>query len=563
MKKISFKAAAVGLAMTMLLCSCGGNAAEGTTAEITEETAATTAEEPQYSYPYEHELRIIDDNYRNYYEVFLYSFYDSDGDGIGDINGLISKLDYIENMGFNGIWLMPIMPSTTYHKYDVVDYFDIDPQYGSMEDFERLVAECDSRGIKLIIDMVLNHTSEKHEWFTTAVKALKTPSCGAAEGEPCLSETPCIDHCKYVNYYNFTPEKPTGGTYYRAGNSDYYYEAIFWSGMPDLNLADENLRRNIEEIAKFWLDKGVGGFRLDAAKEYYTGSVEKNVEVLKWFNDYCTSVDPDCYIVCEVWDSFMSYTKYYESGVDSTFAFTLADSDGKISKVLNYDGADNSAKSFAEAMVTIEKRISSFNPDGIDAPFLSNHDLPRAAGFLRNDPDKIKMAAGMILTMHGSPFVYYGEEIGMAGSGKDENKRAPMYWSDENTEGITFTPPGMERQENKFEPWDKQSADENSILNYYRRALRLRNENPCIARGTSQVIYLSDMDTAAVKRTWGDEELIILYNISDEEKNVADDILALDTLQIRGYITAEYGREVTLDTSVSMPPYSIVLLEKK
>ena len=114
------------------------------------------------------EKQVIDDNYRTWYEIFVYSFYDSDGDRIGDLQGVISKLDYVEELGFNGIWLMPIMPSPSYHKYDVTDYKAIDPQYGTMEDFEKLVQECDKRGIKLIVDLVLNHTSSEHPWFTAA-----------------------------------------------------------------------------------------------------------------------------------------------------------------------------------------------------------------------------------------------------------------------------------------------------------------------------------------------------------------------------------------------------------
>lgn len=131
------------------------------------ETTTESAVQP-ILYEYEQELNIIDDNYRNYYEIFVYSFYDSDGDGIGDLNGVIEKLDYVQEMGFNGIWLMPVMPSTTYHKYDVTDYYGIEPEYGTMEDFERLVEECHKRDIRLIIDFVMNHSSSKHPWFLEA-----------------------------------------------------------------------------------------------------------------------------------------------------------------------------------------------------------------------------------------------------------------------------------------------------------------------------------------------------------------------------------------------------------
>jgi len=221
------------------------------------------------NYTYDQELQIIDDNYRNYYEIFLYSYCDSNGDGIGDINGLIQKLDYINDgdpqtktdMGFNGIWLMPIMPSTTYHKYDVIDYYSIDPQYGTLDDFKRLVAECDKRGIKLIIDFVYNHTSSQNEWFLTACEYLQ----GLEKGEE-----PNLEDCPYFGYYNFTKDASAGGGYYQVGTTEWFYEGSFWEEMPDLNLGNEQVRSEIEKIASYWMDLGVGGFRLDAVKEFYS-----------------------------------------------------------------------------------------------------------------------------------------------------------------------------------------------------------------------------------------------------------------------------------------------------
>ena len=150
------------------------------------------------SYKYEQELNIIDDNFRNYYQIFVGSFCDSNGDGIGDLNGITSKLDYIQDMGFNGIWLTPIMPSRSYHKYSVEDYYSIDPQFGTMEDFENLSAECEKRGISLLIDLVMNHSSRYHPWFESASQSLRQEPCGAPAEEDCLSETLCPVHNKYV-----------------------------------------------------------------------------------------------------------------------------------------------------------------------------------------------------------------------------------------------------------------------------------------------------------------------------------------------------------------------------
>lgn len=218
------------------------------------------------------EENVIDDNYRTYYEVFVYSFYDSDGDGIGDLKGLTENLDYINDgdpetdtdLGCNGIWLMPVMPSTTYHKYDVTDYEAIDPEYGTMDDFTTLVDGCHKRGINVIIDFVMNHTSSQHEWFQTAYQYLQSLPEGA---EPDASE------CPYVDYYNFSKEKLGG--YYPVDGTDWYYEGQFWSEMPDLNWDNEALKTEFEQIVQFWLDLGVDGFRLDAVKEFYSGADDK------------------------------------------------------------------------------------------------------------------------------------------------------------------------------------------------------------------------------------------------------------------------------------------------
>ncbi len=158
-----------------------------------------------------HELNVIDDNYRNYYEIFVLSFYDSDGDGVGDLNGVTEKLDYIKDMGFNGIWLMPIMPSPTYHKYDVIDYCAIDKQYGTIDDFKKLVEECHKRDIRLVIDFVINHSSTKNEWFIQAKDYLKGLEAGAE---------PDLEKCPYVGYYHFSKTKENG-TYYKVGGSEW------------------------------------------------------------------------------------------------------------------------------------------------------------------------------------------------------------------------------------------------------------------------------------------------------------------------------------------------------
>ena len=265
-----------------------------------------------------------DDNYRTYYEIFVYSFCDSNGDGIGDLQGVISKLDYLEELGIQGIWLMPIHPSTSYHKYNVSDYYAIDPQYGTMEDFEQLIAECDKRDIHVIIDLVVNHTGSDNVWFKEAVKYLQ----GLPKGKK-----PNAKDCKYIDYYFFSTESK-GNSSRVVNGTKYYYEGMFDYSMPDLNLGNQAVRDEIENVMAFWIDKGVAGFRLDAAKEFYSGNVSANVEVLNWIQTTATSLKPDCYLVAEVWESFGQITNYYESGITSIFNFAFGNSDGKISAVI-------------------------------------------------------------------------------------------------------------------------------------------------------------------------------------------------------------------------------------
>lgn len=503
-------------------------------------------------YQYEQDLNIIDDNYRNYYEIFVYSYCDSNGDGIGDFNGITSKLDYISDMGFNGIWLMPIMPSPSYHKYDCTDYYTVDPQYGTLEDFQNLLSECHKRGIRLIIDYVFNHTSTKHPWFSQAVDYLET----LGEGDE-----PDLSVCPYVGYYHFSKEKKNAH-YYKAGTSSWYYEGVFWDQMPDLALESTDLRKELEKATKFWLDMGVDGFRLDAIKEYFTGDTGKNVEVLKWFSDYVRSVKPDAYVVGECWDNASVIASYYGSGITSIFNYPLALYNGTIVSSIRKMGSSN-ATSFLNSITSLQEQYSENNPEYIDAPFITNHDNTRISAQCVNDPNLIKMAAGVLLTLNGSPFVYYGDEIGMNSQGdKDENKRLPMNWSVTDTTGITKAPAGADAVVQKFAPLDEQLQDPLSIVNYYKRALRIRNENPEIARGElSAIDALTTENVCAVKKVYQGNEIVIVYNMNKEAATVDLKAAGLDSLNIRGYLTVD-GSEVTLtDGVINMPLYSIVILK--
>lgn len=501
--------------------------------------------------PYE-----IDDNYGTYYEVLVYSFADSDDDGIGDFKGLRDKLDYInagdsknkDSMGFDGIWLMPIMPSPTYHKYDVTDYKAIDPEYGTMEDFEQFIEEAHKRGIKVIIDLVMNHSSNQHPWFLEAVEALE-------KGD---MENP------YIDYYHFSQEKPND-TWHDTGVPGWYYEGVFWSGMPDFNLESEALRAEFKAIMEFWLkEKNIDGFRLDAVKEFYTGQSEKNIETLRWINDMAKDIKEDAYLVGEAWSSFGEYKMYYTSGIDSFFDFAFADQSGlTVSKINLEDGA-----AYAANLAKAQGIIQSQHENAINASFVSNHDTGRLAGFLASDVNKLKLAAATNLFTTGSSFVYYGEEIAMKGAGRDENKRAPMFWADED-KYQTQGPKDMEENGYSYPLGSvaEQLEDKDSLLRFYQSLIQIRRAYPEIARGeTTHIETIEEKSIMPIHKKWQAEdgtvhESVIIINFSSEEKilNLPDqykDYKLVQKLNINQTAEVTYTK-----AKLSLPGYAVVVLK--
>ncbi|MCS6832546.1 MAG: alpha-amylase family glycosyl hydrolase, partial [Flammeovirgaceae bacterium] len=257
-----------------------------------------------------------------FYEVFVQSFADSNGDGIGDLEGLRNRLDYLTELGITALWLMPIHPSPSYHKYDVTDYYDIHPDYGTKEDFKRLVNDAHQRGIRVVIDLVLNHTSAQHPWFEVSKKDKKNPF---------------RDYYVWANYDSIAKEiqkkeitlDSDNLTQWHApdGNkqADEYYYGFFWSGMPDLNYDNPKVRQEVFNIGAYWLtEMGVDGFRLDAAKHIFPDDrPEDNHAWWVEFRREMEKVRPDVFLLGEVWDKTEVVAPYLK-GLTSVFNFDLA-----------------------------------------------------------------------------------------------------------------------------------------------------------------------------------------------------------------------------------------------
>ena len=491
------------------------------------------------------EQPLIQDKYRNYYEIFVYSFCDSNGDGIGDLNGITSKLDYLEELGIDGIWLTPIMPSDTTHKYNVEDYMAIDPTFGTMEDFDHLMEECDKRGINVIIDLVVNHTSTKHPWFLKALEEVKA-------GKP----------DKYASYYSFVQteeeknELDDQGGYYSAGIGSYMYEYAFTDNMAALNLENQEVVDEINNIAKYWLDKGVAGFRLDAVR-HYCFEQEKSINFLKQFYAYCQTINPEVYMVGEVFSSGSMIETFYGADIDSYFNFMFAKNDGRIlSNLRGRAGAD-----FVQSLYKWQERISKIKPDYIDANFLSNHDTDRYFGILSKDVVKQKMATSMYLMMPGNSFTYYGEEIGMLGSGQDANKRAPMVWSTASNEGMTVPIPESDNIPSIEKGVKEQEKEEDSLLAFYKKALHIRKQNPEIARGRMTPIELEDKQIGAYVTTYNDSKIIILHNLGDQTKMVTLDMNTYGYSKIQDSLLTGDEKATLKENQLTLPPMSTVILK--
>lgn len=439
-----------------------------------------------------------------FYEIFVRSFKDSDGDGRGDFKGLIEKLDYLNDgdprthhdLGITGIWLMPVQQSPSYHGYDVTNYREIERDYGTNEDFKLFMEEAHKRGIKVIIDLVLNHSSDEISWFEASTE-------------------PDSDYRDWYIWRDTNPggTGPWGQQVWHNRNGDYYY-GLFWGGMPDLNYNTPEVKTEMFDIARFWLEEmDVDGFRLDAVKYIFEteSSLEDTEETFQFWKDFRThykSIKSNSFSVGEAWTSTDKVVKYVEGdGLDYCFEFDLANA------VLNAVNSGTSSGLYDQT-----ENVMSAYPYLQFGTFLTNHDINRVMDQFGADESKARLASQLLLSLPGIPYLYYGEEIGMTGSKPDEDIRTPMQW--DSGEGAGFT---------EGSPWHRinsdyvtknvalQQKDYNSIWASYRDFIAIRMNQTAIQKGNYRSVNSSEESVFAFLRQYEDENILVVANLSQEE----------------------------------------------
>ncbi|HEX6899282.1 MAG TPA: alpha-amylase family glycosyl hydrolase [Thermoanaerobaculia bacterium] len=447
-----------------------------------------------------------------FYEVFVRSFADSNGDGVGDFRGLTGKLDYLNDgnpatdtdLGVDALWLMPVFESPSYHGYDVVDYEKIDSEYGTAEDFQRFLDEARRRGLRVIVDYVINHSGAGHPWFVEAAASPSSPR---------------------RSWYVWRADDPgwrqpwgSGPTWHRNDKDGTYYYGIFWGGMPDLNWGTPAVREEMERVGASWLARGLDGFRLDATRylvangpgEGQSDQPETHA-FLKAFAERMRREKPQAILVAENWTDTEKIAPYFND-LPMNFNFPLAE---EILRAVRDDEAAGIAGK-------LEEMADLYPPGAIDAPFLTNHDQQRLATQLGNDPAALRSAAAILLTLPGAPFLYYGEEVGLQngnGSG-DELKRTPMPWDATPGGGFTTGRPWF-----RFAPGQEtanvaaQTGDAGSLLSHYRRLIRARKSSPALLKGDLKLLSPGNRSTpvlAFLRETAG-ERVLVVHNVTGKE----------------------------------------------
>ncbi len=452
-----------------------------------------------------------------FYEIFVRSFQDSDGDGIGDLQGIIDRLDHLndgnpdggDDLGVDAIWLMPIHPSPSYHGYDVIDYRDVAAEYGGLAALDALVAEGKKRGVRIIIDFLLNHASERHPWFRS-------------------SRDPKSPHRDYFVWRDDHPSgwaRPWDGAplWHELGENQYYY-ALFWSGMPDWNLEHPDVEREMYDVMRFWLKRGIAGFRVDAIRylvetdEAVVADTPETHAFIQRMRKTIGDEFPDALLVGEAWSGVDDQAGYFGDGQGLHLAFSF-DMAARIQEAVR-DGVRSSLNQI------LDRSREVIADRGFEAPFLTNHDMPRIARGLGWDKARLRLAAALLFSSPGTPFIYYGEEIAMGGGEgrEDEYKRTPMLWTDGVHHGFTKgTPWWPIPDEEDGTDVAAQKADQGSLLNLYRKLIALRKSSVALRRGDQRRLEVKGgRGVVAFVREHPDERVLVVVNLDKKPSEPFD-----------------------------------------
>lgn len=537
------------------------------------------------------------------YQIYPRSFKDSDGDGVGDLKGIISKLDYIKSLGVDAVWLNPIYTSPNDDNgYDISNYREIMKDFGTMEDFDLLLKGMHERGIKLIMDLVVNHSSDEHEWFKQARSSRDN---------------------KYRDYYHWWPAEKGKPTYrwsffdvnsdawkYDA-QTDSYYLHYFSQKQPDLNWENPKLRQEVYDIMRYWLDKGIDGFRMDAfqfaSKDTTWPELPKGYEknIIKYYgngphlHDYLQEMNR------EVYSKYDIMTVAEGAGSSPEEAMQFVDPERKeLNMAYHFESVDI-GKHISDFGLVKYKNIFSrydkeFKDKGWLAIFLANHDQPRMVSKFGNDTPKFreissKMLSTFVMTLRGTPYYYYGDELGMSNirfnsiedyqdldtrnkyiglknKGGDlkaflegqkqtarENGRTPFQWDKSKNEGFTTGKPWLKVNQNyETVNAEAQEKDPNSTLNYFRKLVKLRKANPILIYGKFEIVDEQNPSVFAYTRELDGKKWLIALNFTSNDVTFNSGF----SLAESKIISSNYADVKELNTN-SLRPYEALLIELK
>ncbi len=467
-----------------LLFSCANPSGESSSSEVSSSQEESSIDDGRYHFGKTMSPVSLPDGEINKsevgYEIFVGSFADSNGDGVGDLNGIKEHLDYLSSLGVTYLWLTPIHPSSTYHHYDVEDYFSVAEEFGTIEDFTSLCVEAKKRGMKVVLDMVLNHSSKKNPWFEAALDDY----CSGYEGEDSYKDD-------YV-FYSTLPSYTTSRFYTVSHKGKtVYYEANFDSNMPEFNLSSESLKARQRQILEFWLNAGASGFRFDGVYYYFYQQNSSNIAYCKELRNFLTSKKEDVYTVAEVWPNDFSSTTISSYSSSGMTLFDFMNSVTGTSSFVSYAGDYKKAGVvFSEIEAVQGKQADGTKP----VFFLSNHDQDRIRSYFnkfKEEPLRLlrrKLAASYCLLTPGTPFLYYGEEIDLGGSrgsaNTDANRRLPFIWREEDDASRCSNPVGADYTgDQQVKGALDEEKDPDSLLSHYKALIALREKYAFIKDG--------------------------------------------------------------------------------